>query len=69
MVRQGEIGLLTKVGDIDGLADALLCLLCSPTLRMGLGQSGRKIAMEDYRAEVVVRRTYDVHQRTVTTVK
>lgn len=67
MVRQGETGFLTRVGDTDGLADTLLLLLRNPSLRMRLGQTGRKIAVENYRAEVVARRTFAVYQRMAAT--
>jgi glycosyltransferase involved in cell wall biosynthesis len=63
MVRDGESGFLVKVGDIDGLAGALLRLLGKSTLRRSMGMSGHKFAVENYRAESVARRTYDVYRR------
>lgn len=63
MVSDGETGFLVDVGDVDGLADALLRLLRDPSLRARMGQSGRKFALENYRADAVARRTYEVYQR------
>lgn len=63
MVHHSETGFLVEVGDIDGLAEALLCLLNETPLRQRLGQAGYQFAVENYRADSVARRTYDVYQK------
>ena len=68
MVHDGETGFLVDVGDVDGLADALLRLLRDPSLRARMGQSGRKFALENYHADTVAKRTYEVYQSVVATV-
>ena len=65
MVNHGKTGFLVSVGDIDALADALLRLLKDPSLQTRLGQSGRRFAVENYRADNVARRTYDVYRSMV----
>jgi glycosyltransferase involved in cell wall biosynthesis len=67
MVNHGETGFFVEVGDIDGLAQALLCLLQDPSLRLRMGQAGYKFAVENYRADSVARRTYEVYQKIVAT--
>jgi glycosyltransferase involved in cell wall biosynthesis len=66
MVSDGETGFLVDVGDVDGLADALLRLLQNPSLRAHIGRSGHKFAMENYHADTVARRTYEVYRRIAT---
>jgi glycosyltransferase involved in cell wall biosynthesis len=63
MVSDGETGRLVQVGDIDGLANALLCLLQNPSLRATLGRAAYQFAAENYRADAVAQRTYDVYQK------
>ncbi|MBE7552554.1 MAG: glycosyltransferase family 4 protein [Anaerolineales bacterium] len=63
MVKTGETGFLVEVGKIDALAEALQCLLQNPSLRKDMGEAGRKFAVENYRAEVVARRTHEVYQK------
>jgi glycosyltransferase involved in cell wall biosynthesis len=63
MVNHGQTGLLVKVGDVDGLAEALSQLLNDPALRRFMGQVGRQFAVENYRAESVARQTYGVYRQ------
>jgi glycosyltransferase involved in cell wall biosynthesis len=67
MVSDGETGFLVDVGDVDRLADALLRLLRDPSLRARMGQSGREFALENYGADTVARRTYNVYQKVAAT--
>ncbi len=67
MVSDGETGFLVDVGDVNALANALLRLLRDPSLRARIGQSGHEFAVENYRADTVARRTYDVYQKVATT--
>jgi glycosyltransferase involved in cell wall biosynthesis len=61
MVRDGETGLLFKVNDIKGLADALLQLLKNPSLRTHMGKLGHKFAVEHYRADNVAKHTHNAY--------
>jgi glycosyltransferase involved in cell wall biosynthesis len=63
MVQHGKTGFLVNVGEIDGLADALLRLLDDSVLRQCMGQAGSKFAVENYRADSVARRTYEVYRQ------
>ena len=63
MVRDRENGFLVPVADTDRLADALLCVLSDPILRVRMGQAGRQFALENYLAANVARRTCDVYSR------
>jgi glycosyltransferase involved in cell wall biosynthesis len=63
MVKDGETGCLVNVGDIDGLANALLCLLQDRSLRAKLGRAASQFAAENYRADAVAGRTYEVYQK------
>jgi glycosyltransferase involved in cell wall biosynthesis len=55
IVRHGEDGLLTPVGDVEGLADALLTLIYDDDLRMRMGAAARRNA-ERYDPRTIVSR-------------
>lgn len=63
MVKDGESGLLVPAGDVEALAAAMLRILEDADLRARLGREGRRLAEENYRAESVARRTYEVYRR------
>ncbi len=56
LVSDGVNGLLTRPGDVDGLAAALARLLDSPKLRDELATNGRRTIVELFDSEVNVRR-------------
>jgi glycosyltransferase involved in cell wall biosynthesis len=62
MVHDGDTGFLIPVGDVDGLASALLRLLQDPALCARIGQAGRQFAQENYQMASVAKRTYDVYR-------
>jgi glycosyltransferase involved in cell wall biosynthesis len=66
MVDDGFTGFLVKVGDVAGLADALLLLLQDPALRTQMGQAGKQKAIENYPATTVARRTLQVYEAIAT---
>jgi glycosyltransferase involved in cell wall biosynthesis len=66
MLGKEERGLLINVGDVNGLAQAMLKLIEDPALRVNLGQAGRRFAEENHRIEVVAQRTFEVYQGIVT---
>jgi glycosyltransferase involved in cell wall biosynthesis len=60
--EKNERGILVEVGDIDGLAQAMLRLLQNPLLRTRMGQAGQVFARENYHLDNVARRTNDVYK-------
>jgi glycosyltransferase involved in cell wall biosynthesis len=62
MILDGVSGYLHDVGDIEGLASALQRLLTDAELRRGMGEAARQFAIENYRADNVARRTYEVYR-------
>jgi glycosyltransferase involved in cell wall biosynthesis len=58
-------GFLVNVGDVDGLADAMICLLRNPGLQAEMGGNGRKFARENYHPMNVASRTYEVYKKIV----
>lgn len=57
MVSDRRNGFLVDVGDVDRLAEALFPMPQDPSLRSCMGRSGREVAVADYHADVVARRT------------
>lgn len=58
-LRDGVEGFLVPVGDVDGIADRLIRLLTHPTLRITLGEAGRRTAQR-YAADCVVPKYRDL---------
>ena len=63
MVQDQRTGILVNVGDIDGLASALLTLLNDLTLRRQMGHLGRKAAQNQYHVDRVSQLTYNVYSQ------
>jgi glycosyltransferase involved in cell wall biosynthesis len=62
-VREGETGLLTRNGDVDGLRDALARLIADPALRLALGSAGRRLWKAHFTASTMAARTIEVYKR------
>ena len=60
-VRHGDTGLAVEVGDSDGLAAALQCLIEDPELRARLGEQGRRVALEEFDERRVVDRLRELY--------
>ncbi len=52
--RNGETGFTRDVGDIDGLAEAILTILSDRELARKMGKAGRKIALNNFAANKIV---------------
>jgi glycosyltransferase involved in cell wall biosynthesis len=62
-VREGETGLLTRHGDVDGLRDALARLIADPALRLALGSAGHQLWSTQFTASKMAVRTVEVYKR------
>lgn len=63
--RDGINGLLVPPGDSAGLRQAVARLLSSPALRERLGAAGRKLAEDEFSANVMLERTLALFRRLV----
>ncbi len=61
----GERGLLVSVGDINGMAEAILKLLQDEPLRQRIGESARRFALENYHPHRVAERTVEVYRKII----
>lgn len=62
LVEHGVTGLLVKLGDVDGLAEALLRLIRDPGLRERLGQAGRA-KIQAYSIDRVIQEMSEIYAR------
>ncbi len=65
MVQDQETGFLVPVGDVERLADGLLCLLHDSALRERMSKAARAFAVENYLAANVASRTFKVYEQIV----
>ena len=61
--RNGINGLLVPVGDAAALAEAFLRLLDNPKLRARMGREGRRIVMQEFSLEIVIRKTLALYDQ------
>lgn len=62
-VKDGQTGLLVESGDVPALAEAIVRLLRDDDLRIAMGQKGREVAEQRFRAGVVAEKTRQVYYR------
>jgi glycosyltransferase involved in cell wall biosynthesis len=62
LVRSGESGLLVGLGDVAGLADALLQLSGDPALARRLGEAGRIRVREKFNEPEVAARILQIYE-------
>ena len=65
LVRHGETGMITEVGDGEGLAAAIEAMLDDPAARQRMGERGRAIVETEYNAAVNVPRILATMKRGV----
>ena len=65
LVRHGETGMITEVGDGEGLAAAIEAMLGDPAARQRMGERGRAIVETEYNAAVNVPRILATMKRGV----
>ena len=63
MVQDQRTGFLFSVGDVDGMARALLSLLNDLDLQTRMGRLGRQVAEDHYHADRVSQLTYNVYRQ------
>ena len=61
-VRNGETGLLVKMGSSEELGDALLRLLTDKPLRKKMGANGRKFVTENFTWDICAQRMLKVYR-------
>ncbi len=61
-VRNGETGLLVKLGDSDALTEALMKLVDNKSLRESMGASGRKFVVDNFTWDVCAQKMLEVYR-------
>jgi glycosyltransferase involved in cell wall biosynthesis len=65
VIQDGHNGLLVKVGDVNGFAEAMLSLLDNSEKRGRLGENARQRAVEQYSWEQYTRRLEEIYRSVV----
>jgi glycosyltransferase involved in cell wall biosynthesis len=60
-VRNGETGLLVKVGSTDEFADALLKMISDGTLQEKMGRNGRRFVLENFTWDICAQKMLNVY--------
>ena len=63
VVEDGETGFLSKVGDVEKMANDAGRLLADPELRSKMGQRARESAISRYRTDLVIPRYIEFYER------
>src|SRR5678816_991165 len=66
VITDGETGYLSKVGDVDKMAEDAARLLSDETLRKQMGKRGRESAVTRYRTDIVIPRYIEFYNRVLT---
>ena len=61
-VRVGETGLLVNLGNVDGLAEAVIRLLSDENLRQKMGVNGRKFVLENYTWDICAEKMLSIYR-------
>jgi glycosyltransferase involved in cell wall biosynthesis len=61
-VRHGDTGLAVDIGDTQGLAASIQCLIDDPELRARLGERGRRVALEEFDESRIVDALRELYQ-------
>lgn len=64
-MKDGETGYLIAPGNIDELSRRLIALLSDRFLRESFGTAARNLASEDYRADRVAAKTFEVYRKII----
>lgn len=62
IVHDGENGLLVPVNDPAAIARAIVTLAHDPDRRLAMGEQGRRLVVDQFSEDVVVRQTLDVYR-------
>jgi glycosyltransferase involved in cell wall biosynthesis len=63
VVRHGDNGFLTPVGDVAQLAEALMQLIKDPELRARMGDRSAEIAVEEFSSDRVIAETLNLYEK------
>ena len=66
-VRNGETGLLVKLGSTDKLADAMMKLLSDKALREKMGANGRRFVAENFTWDICAQKMLNVYHEALAT--
>lgn len=66
IISQGETGFLIPPNQVEALADALLQLLCNPTLAEQMGQAGHQRALTHFSEDRCTEQFLEIYQRLCT---
>lgn len=66
VVTDGETGFLSKVGDVDKMADDAARLLSNEELRRAMGKRARESALARYSTDIVIPKYIEFYQRILT---
>jgi glycosyltransferase involved in cell wall biosynthesis len=66
-IEDGYNGLMTKLGDVNSLAEAMIRVLCEPALAARIGENA-KIKVREYSWEKIAKRTEKVYQSAITNI-
>jgi N-acetyl-alpha-D-glucosaminyl L-malate synthase BshA len=61
--RNGETGFTRDVGDIGGLAEAILTILSDRELAKKMGKTGRQIALNNFAADIIVPKYIEYYEK------
>jgi glycosyltransferase involved in cell wall biosynthesis len=60
-VRNGETGLLVKLGGVDEFADALLKIISDNALQQKMGSAGRRFVLENFTWDICAQKMFSVY--------
>ena len=63
LIQDGENGFCKEAGDVDSLAEALICLLKDGSKRMEMGMAARKLADESYGLDQHLHRLQKIYEK------
>jgi len=61
VVKDGDVGFLVEVGDIESMADRIQVLLGNDTLRQEMGEKAQKWVQEEFSIQQLIRKTETVY--------
>jgi glycosyltransferase involved in cell wall biosynthesis len=63
VVKEGETGMLVAPSDVKGLSDAIAYLTANLSVRVGMGEAGRKVAEEKFNIKRNVEQIFELYKQ------